>query len=206
MKQRLIVFARAPRLGQGKRRLAAGIGALAAWRFQRWALARVLRRLARDRRWECWLAVTGGAARWPRGVRRMTQCRGDLGRRMGRAMQTLGPGPVVLVGTDIPDIAPRHIQAAFRALGRHDAVFGPAADGGFWLAGLRGRQPGPFSNVRWSSRHALADTLANLDQRRDYALLEVLADIDDAAAYAGYFSCRRGINSTKLQGRKRLSS
>ena len=206
MKRRLIVFARAPRLGQGKRRLAAGIGTLAAWRFQRWALARVLRRLARDRRWECWLAVTGGAVRWPRGVRRMTQCRGDLGRRMGRAMQTLGPGPVVLVGTDIPDIAPRHIQAAFRALGRHDAVFGPAADGGFWLAGLRGRQPGPFSNVRWSSRHALADTLANLGSRRDYALLEVLADIDDAAAYAGYFSCRRGINSTKLQGRKRLSS
>ena len=206
MKQRLIVFARAPRLGQGKRRLAAGRGALAAWRFQRWALARVLARLARDRRWECWLAVTGGPARWPHGVRRMTQSRGDLGQRMGQAMQALGPGPVVLVGADIPDIAPRHIQAAFRALACGNAVFGPAKDGGFWLAGLRGRQPALFQNVRWSSRHALADTLANLGPRRRSALLEMLADIDDAAAYAGYFSCKRGINSTKLQGRKRLSS
>jgi rSAM/selenodomain-associated transferase 1 len=204
VKQRLIVFARAPRLGRGKRRLAAGIGAVAAWRFQCWALARVLRRLARDRRWQCWLAVTGGPARWPRGVRRLNQGRSDLGRRMGQAMRSLGPGPVVLVGADIPDIAPRHIAAAFRALARHDAVFGPAGDGGFWLVGLRGGDP--FRGVRWSSRHALADTLANLGRRRTHALLETLVDIDDAAAHADYFSSRRGINSTKLQGAKRLSS
>ncbi len=206
MKPRLIVFARAPRLGRGKRRLAAGIGPLAAWRFQRWALARVVRRLAGDRRWECWLAVTGGPARWPRGIRRMTQCRGDLGRRMGRAMRALGPGPVVLVGADVPDIARHHIEAAFRALGRHGAVFGPAQDGGFWLVGLRGHHPSLFRHVRWSSRHALADTLANLGPGRTHGLVETLCDIDDAAAYAGYFSIRRGINSTKLQGRKRLSS
>jgi len=205
MKPRLIVFAKAPRLGQGKRRLAAGIGALAAWRFQRWVLARVLRRLAGDGRWECRIAVTGGPARWPRGVRRMAQGQGDIGQRMGRAMRALGPGPVVLVGSDVPDIAPRHIQAAFRALGRHDAVFGPAVDGGFWLVGLRGNLD-PFKSVRWSSRHALADTLANLGRRRTHGLVETLADIDDAAAHADYFSSRRGINSTKLQGRNRLSS
>jgi glycosyltransferase A (GT-A) superfamily protein (DUF2064 family) len=125
---------------------------------------------------------------------------------MGQAMRVLGPGPVVLVGTDIPDIAPRHIQAAFVALGRYGAVFGPAADGGFWLAGMRGDHRGLFRHVRWSSRHALADTLANLGPGRGYGLLEMLTDIDDAAAYARYFSSKRGINSTKLQGRKRLSS
>ena len=63
MKPRLVIFAKTPRLGQGKRRLAAGIGLVPAWRFQRLALDRVVRRLARDRRWECWLAVAGGPAR-----------------------------------------------------------------------------------------------------------------------------------------------
>ena len=77
---------------------------------------------------------------------------------------------------------------------------------GFWLVGLRGHHPGLFENVRWSSRHALADTLANLGSGRTHGLVETLGDIDDAAAYADYFSIKRGINSTKLQGRKRLSS
>ncbi len=114
----------------------------------------------------------------------MAQQRGDLGRRMDRAMRGFGPGPVVLVGSDIPDISARHIAAAFRALGRHDAVFGPADDGGYWLVGLRRRpaHPDPFSPVRWSSRHALADTVANLGRRYDHVLLETLTDIDDAAS------------------------
>ncbi|HTZ78368.1 MAG TPA: DUF2064 domain-containing protein, partial [Stellaceae bacterium] len=90
------------------------------------------------------------------------------------------------VGSDIPDIAPRHIAAAFRALGRSDAVFGPAEDGGYWLVGLR-RSPrvpaGLFADVRWSSAHALADTRASLPRKFEVALLEMLEDVDDGAAY-----------------------
>ncbi|MGH6660397.1 MAG: DUF2064 domain-containing protein, partial [Rhodospirillales bacterium] len=70
------------------------------------------------------------------------------------------------------------------ALGRADAVFGPAADGGYWLVGLR-RRPRRlrlFEGVRWSSEHALADTLANLGGR-PHVLLETLEDVDDGAAY-----------------------
>ncbi len=61
-------------------------------------------------------------------------------------------------------------------------VLGPAGDGGYWLIGLK-RRPrivGPFDNVRWSSRHALGDTLANLEGHR-IALADTLDDIDDAA-------------------------
>ena len=36
--------------------------------------------------------------------------------------------------------------------------------------------------VRWSTRHALADTIVNLGARFNCALLETLIDIDDAAA------------------------
>jgi glycosyltransferase A (GT-A) superfamily protein (DUF2064 family) len=88
---------------------------------------------------------------------------------------------VLIVGTDVPGITPSHIARAFRLLGRHDAVFGPAADGGYWLVGLR-RRPRImriFANVRWSGPHALADTLANLDGRA-VAFVATLSDVDDA--------------------------
>ena len=69
----------------------------------------------------------------------------------------------------------------FRALGDHDAVFGPATDGGYWLVGLRRRpfQPRLDGPVRWSTQHALADTVANFDPRVRVAMIETLADIDD---------------------------
>ena len=195
MKKTLIIFARAPRLGRGKRRLAAGLGPVAAWRFQRWALARAICRLYGDRRWRCVIAATGGPARWPRNLRRISQESGDLGQRMHRAMRGAGPGPVVLVGTDVPDIAPRHIAEAFRALGRNDAVFGPAADGGYWLIGLR--RPAStaiFSDIRWSTAHTLADSLERLGRRQRHHLLETLSDIDDAE------SLRRWRETQKLRG------
>ena len=188
----LVVFAKAPRLGTVKTRLAADIGWVAATAFQRNTARNLLRRLGRDRRWRCWLAVTPDADAalfpWPAGWRCIGQGKGDLGRRMARPARFLPPGPVVIVGTDVPDIAPAHIAAAFKALGRRDVVFGPAEDGGYWLVGFRRRPrvPDIFGGVRWSSRHALADTLTNLDAGLDVAFLETLTDIDDGAAYAGW--------------------
>lgn len=182
LSRHLVIFARLPRLGTGKRRLAADVGPVAALKFQRTCLAATIRTLAKDSRWRTRLAVTparGGS--WPRLV--IAQPRGDLGRRMAVVARALPPGPVVIVGSDIPDIRPAHIAAAFRALGDHDAVFGPAEDGGYWLVGLR-RRPrflDPFAGVRWSTPRALADTLANL-KGRPVALLDTLDDIDDGAA------------------------
>ena len=85
----------------------------------------------------------------------------------------------IIVGSDIPELRPTHVARAFRLLGDHDWVFGPAADGGYWLLGARRRRPprGTFADVRWSSAHALADTLANLKGAR-VAYLEMLGDVD----------------------------
>ncbi len=183
-KGHLVIMARAPRLGAGKRRLARDLGALAAWRFQRRMLGRLLRRLARDPRWTTWLAVTPdraaqGAAQWGPPARVIPQGAGGLGPRMARLLCERPPGPVVVVGSDIPDLDAGHVDRAFQALGRHDWVFGPAADGGYWLVGARRRRPPwrPFEAVRWSSQHALADSLANLEGAR-VALLEELHDVD----------------------------
>jgi uncharacterized protein len=190
----LVVMARAPRLGAVKRRLARDIGALAALRFYRRTLAALLRDLGRDPRWTLWLAVTPDrAARSSQGrgrYRVVPQGRGDLGARMGWFLHNLPPGPVVIVGTDIPDLRRGHIAKAMRALGSHDWVFGPAADGGYWLVGAARRYPGPrdpFACVRWSSAQTLADTVANLKGARA-AYLEELADIDTGADLARFRS------------------
>ena len=192
----LVAFAKTPRLGRVKSRLAADVGAVAATAFYRRTLGSVLPPLARDGRWRCWLAVTPDrdahdGRLWPAGWRPIPQGGGDLGQRMARPLRHLPPGPVVIIGTDVPDIRPRHVAAAFRALGDNDAVLGPSTDGGYWLVGLGRRPctPALFEGVRWSTEYALADTLANLKGVRKVALLETLDDIDDGAALARW---RRG--------------
>ncbi|MGH7096945.1 MAG: TIGR04282 family arsenosugar biosynthesis glycosyltransferase [Stellaceae bacterium] len=190
MQRNLILFARVPRLGGGKSRLARDIGALAALRFERMMIARLLRRLGGDPRWRLAVAVTPErevrrVRHWRRGVVAVGQGPGDLGARMSRALKEAPLGPVVLVGADIPALEVRHIAAAFRLLGRHDLVFGPARDGGFWLVGARRlpRLPPLFVRVRWSSPHALNDTLSGLPRGIRVGFVETLEDVDDGAAY-----------------------
>jgi uncharacterized protein len=180
----LVVFARLPRLGAGKRRLAKGVGAVEALRFERTMLGITLRRLSGDQRWITWLAMTPTPCRARQGrVHTIPQGRGSLGDRMAAVARAMPPGPVVIVGSDIPGISAASVAAAFRLLGSRDAVFGPAVDGGYWLVGLR-RRPrfvAPFIGVRWSSRHALEDTLANLSGY-SVGFVQTLEDVDDATA------------------------
>ena len=177
----VIVFARAPRLGTVKRRLARELGNRAALRFYTGTMGRLLRALARDRRFRTVLAPTPdrAAARWPVPVPHIKQGRGDLGQRMHRACAR--HHRVAIVGTDVPELCANDVAAAFRALGRAHAAFGPAEDGGYWLVALSPRRPArPFAGVRWSTEHALADTLANFRRHR-VALLRTLRDVDTAA-------------------------
>jgi uncharacterized protein len=187
---RLIVMAKAPRAGRIKRRLAASVGAVSAARFYRTCLTHTLLRLGRDPRWRTLLAVSPdrdvSAPYWPRGTERIPQGGGDLAVRMQRLLQRLPPGPAIIVGSDIPAIKPSDIARAFRLLGNSDAVFGRAADGGYWLVGLR-RSPrvlSPFANVRWSGPLALADTLRNLEGYR-VAFAATLSDVDSGKDYRG---------------------
>jgi len=181
----LIVFARAPRLGGVKRRLAAGIGRRAALRFHRINTEALIRRMASDRRWRTVLAVTPDSWRWPANIPRMIQRGPGLGARMANAMADAPAGPVILVGSDIPGITADAIARAFRLLAAADTVFGPARDGGYWLVGVRNRAllRSLFNGVRWSTEHALADTVANLSAGRGYALADPLEDVDDEAAW-----------------------
>ncbi len=118
---------------------------------------------------------------WPAALERRSQGRGDLGARLSKGLNQAPPGPVLFIGTDAPDISAALIRRAVRALQRHDAVFGPASDGGFWLFGLNKttRAKSPFAAVRWSGPHAMADVRKNLGAAR-MAMLPELIDLDDA--------------------------
>jgi hypothetical protein len=177
-----------PHAGRVKTRLGRQIGIIAATAFYRHAATAVIGRLARDARWQTWLAVAPDASAasrfWPGALPRRGQGIGDLGRRMQRILDWPGKGPIMIVGTDIPGISGRHVAQAFRLLGRADAVLGPTPDGGYWLVGLR-RSPRvrrPFAAVRWSSEHALADTVANL-RDADVRYAATLPDVDDEAGW-----------------------
>ncbi len=189
----LVVMAKEPVAGRVKTRLARDIGTVAATRFARVNTERLLRRVAGDPRWRTMLSVAPdeavGSRFWPAEIPRLEQGSGDLGIRMQRIFDHLPPGPVVIVGTDIPGIRRRHIVRAFDLLGAKDVVFGPASDGGYWLVGCRRfpRVLSPFEGVRWSSPHALADTLANL-AGRDVGCVETLDDVDEIVAYRAWRS------------------
>jgi rSAM/selenodomain-associated transferase 1 len=186
MKGTLIIMVKEPRPGRVKTRLGRDIGLTAsAWWF-RHQTRRLLRRL-RDPRWDIVLAVSpdreGMQSRvWPQELRRRPQGRGDLGARMARMLGQVPQGPACLIGADIPAITRKEIAQGFTALGNHDAVFGPAPDGGFWLIGLkhpRRQPPHFFKNVRWSSENALADSIATLPDHR-IARIATLRDVDTA--------------------------
>ena len=202
MKDTVVVFARAPRLGAVKRRLARDIGNRAALRFHVMTLTRLLRGLAAERRFRTLLAITPDRARVSLQVQQIPQGSGDLGVRMHRVFWRFPRGRVAIIGCDIPDAGPPDLHAAFRALGGVDAVFGPAADGGYWLVAMSPRRPArPFARVRWSTEHALADTLANFAGRR-VAMLRTLRDVDTAADLCAHLTTTPSPPSPALRERE----
>ena len=179
----VVVMARPAVAGEVKTRLAEACGEHFALAVYRLLLRRTLRRVAGGP-WSTVVAVAPSAGERRRhrfrGLATIAQSGRDLGERMHNAFVAMPPGPVVMVGTDIPGLRRLHISRAFRALERHEAVFGPALDGGYWLVGLAPelRNARIFSPVRWSTRHALADTLENIPTACATVLIGALGDVD----------------------------
>ena len=187
MTRSVLIYTKPPRIGVAKTRLARGVGRTEARRIAHMTMARTLR-TAVDARWQTTLyvapdrAVSDTFGKAGAKLARRPQGAGDLGARLERGLTEAPRGPVLFIGADAPDISRALIWQAFRALDRHDAVFGPANDGGFWLFGLRtsARTVSPFRGVRWSGPHALADVQANLPAGTRVALLPELIDLDEA--------------------------
>jgi rSAM/selenodomain-associated transferase 1 len=119
----------------------------------------------------------------PDAVRVMAQADGTLGDRMRTAMQRLfdeGASIVVLVGSDLPDIAPQTIDDAISHLRSDPAalVLGPAHDGGYYLIAAT-RVPEVFDGIEWSSSQVLEQTRAAAAKHGVRVhLLGALRDVD----------------------------
>lgn len=184
MRKYLIVMVKEPRPGRVKTRLGRDIGMVAAAWWFRHQVARLLRAVE-DPRWHVVIAVSPDRAGllsrvWPTHLTRVAQGPGNLGDRMGRLLRGMPPGPVCVIGADVPGVTRTHIAKAFASLGAKDAVFGPALDGGYWLVGFKRTRGIPatlFHGVRWSSSHALEDTITTLRGER-IGLIDALRDVD----------------------------
>lgn len=185
----VILFCRVPRIGKVKTRLARDIGAAQALRFYRATLQATIRTLGHLSQCETVLCVTPDSAvcarDWPAGLRLVPQGGGDLGQRMARALDRFRDRDRILIGGDIPDMRPHHLRQALVAVRRNHATFGPAADGGFWLVGLRRgiRSPDLFRDVRWSHPETLADSLRGLPRAWRVGMASRLNDVDDLGDY-----------------------
>ena len=191
MRPTLIIFAKAPRMGISKTRLAAGIGTVRAWRVKR-AMDSFTCRVSQSSRWRTKLAVAPDRdlraqfpGAWLPHLARIPQGRGDLGQRMAGAIRAHSAGPICIIGSDLPDLHRSDLAAAFAKLRAFDVVLGPAKDGGYWLIGMRSRcaRLANLDHVRWSCASTLADTLATLPSTWRVAYLRELEDIDDAASF-----------------------
>ena len=177
----LVLFARIPRRGRVKTRLARRIGDEAALLLHRALVDDALRFTAAAARSSGSRAVVawdgeGAASRtMSRAGRRARleathQGRGDLGarlRRVARRLLARGVRLLVLIGSDSP-VAPRSaVPRAFRLLRLGaDVVLGPAEDGGYWLLGVRADRPEIFRGMAWGTRSVLRRTLARAREHR----------------------------------------
>lgn len=163
------VFAKPPVVGEAKTRLARHVGANAAARLARaffedtWAVVRDLP-WARPILATTTPDVTAFGERFAHeDVEVWMQGDGDLGARMERVLaRAVGEaGRAIGIGSDLPGLPAAHLEAARAALETHDAVLGPADDGGFWLLGLSRVPEGLLRALPWSA----PDTLARTERR-----------------------------------------
>ena len=188
----VVVFAKAPVAGTVKTRLAGALGAAGAARLAarmlesaaacagEAALGPVEVCCAPDASHPAFTALT----RTPGPVALTEQGGGDLGQRMHRAFERVlaEQAAAILIGTDAPALDANYLRDAAAALQQHDAVVGPAVDGGYVLIGLRRPAAALFKAVDWSTPRVLAQTREQLSRLGwSWAELAPLHDIDEPA-------------------------
>ena len=118
----------------------------------------------------------------------LPQGEGDLGRRMERAFRDSvkeEAGKAVIIGTDCPDLDAQDIREAFQILDSNCVVLGPAADGGYYLIGIRSGAPerlygNLFTTIPWGTRDVFNSTVNALASAGIQAgLLDEKADVDE---------------------------
>jgi uncharacterized protein len=179
----IMVFVRNPELGRVKTRLAKTIGdqaALEIYEILSKHTAKIISEIDSDKLIfysekiqdnDIWTVIN---------CKKQIQTKGDLGEKMLDAFQygfSLGYKKIIIIGSDLYSLRPKHIESAFEQLENYDVVIGPALDGGYYLLGLNSVIPEIFKQKQWSTSSILKDTLSDL-KKFNVNLLEPLNDID----------------------------
>ncbi|AGW12600.1 TIGR04282 family arsenosugar biosynthesis glycosyltransferase [Megalodesulfovibrio gigas] len=110
---------------------------------------------------------------------------GDLGQRMAHAFETAfaqGAQRAVLLGSDVPDYPAKVIGGAFEVLHRVDAIIGPSMDGGYYAIGFskEAYTPAVFANKHWGTNGVCKATVADLQAaRRELLQMPEWNDVDE---------------------------
>lgn len=186
MKEKLlIIFYRNPELGKVKTRLAAAVG-------DEKALAIYLKLATHTRE----VALASDFDRvvyyshhvdtednWQENsFHKKLQVGNDLGIRMYNAFENAfrdGYAHVCIIGTDCLELTSEILSAAFEQLKAHDAVIGPARDGGYYLLGMKQLHKDLFANKEWSTNTVAKRTIVDFQNLNlTYSQLPTLSDID----------------------------
>jgi len=182
-KNLLIIFTRNPELGKVKTRLAKKIGDENALSIYNTLLNRTKNS---TKNLDCEKAIYYSVKIrendiWDSKIYQKYQQHGaDLGIRMHNAFLEAFSNDynkVVIIGSDLFDLNPDHINKAFKALDDNDIVIGPAHDGGYYLLAMKSLYSQVFKNKNWGTSTVFNDTMQDLENQSIY-LLETLNDVD----------------------------
>ncbi len=159
------IFAKPPRPGAVKTRLAALIGDSAAAEIANALLTDAMVVANSLPQARVVLSVTeqfifDGFVSTPQWI----QPNADLGTRIEETLRrALKQSKFAMaIGADTPGITPELLMQARSSLETSDAVIGPTEDGGFYLLGLKNCPVGLLDGVRWSTPQACEDMVSRL--------------------------------------------
>ncbi len=172
----IALFAKFPVAGKAKTRLAPALGDEGAAELHRRLVERTIVTI-RESGLSFHVRTTGAShadfAAWlGDDVALVDQGEGDLGARLARV-----PAPAILLGADIPGLTARHLRDAAIALERHEAVIGPASDGGYYLLGFSRPLDFLWQDMRWGTDAVLRETEMRL--KAADILYRLLGELDD---------------------------
>lgn len=186
----LCLFAKAPRRGTVKTRLAAAIGDDAALALYRFLGERVATELGRVPNAIVRVMFTPPGdeslvREWlGDGLDYAPQRGDDLGARMANALAdafAAGARRVALVGCDAPALTAQHVERLLNELAGCDMVFIPADDGGYVAAAFAKPMTGFLESLRYGHADVMAETLRLAEARGLRAcVLEAQSDLDTA--------------------------
>jgi len=178
------MFAKFPEEGKVKTRLAKDIGDKEAVAIYK-RLLRILIPEHENRSYKYYIAVapTDKVRKFKKiypAATMIKQQGDDLGEKITHALQRLlnEHKKVILIGSDCPEVTHQTIDEARAALDENDVVIGPAADGGYYLIGMK-KYHNLFNEIDWSTEEVLQQTMQKAEDL-NVKLLDEKRDIDTA--------------------------